>query len=124
MKSSKKPVTKNTLKQNISDKPRVGKNRQGREGSLGFLEDSLVTPTGYRFTSLQPCFSVIASVGFQTRALQEGKLNENHLIKIFLCSLLIAGERGKEGRKTQTQVLKAINYMLGFAALYDLGQVT
>lgn len=55
---------------------------------------------------------------------QEGPLDENHLIKIFLCSLLIAGEVGiGNGEKPQAHELKAINYMLGFATLYDLGQV-
>lgn len=75
-------------------------------GHLGFLEDSLATPIGYRFTLFHPCFSVIALVSFQTRALQEGTPDDDHLIKIFLHSLLIAGMADKEERKPQAQTLK------------------
>lgn len=55
----------------------MGKNPQGRERYLGFLEDSLAIPTGYRLTPLPPCFSVIALVSFQPEHSRKG-----HLMKI------------------------------------------
>lgn len=81
--------------------------RTTREGQ-GSLPWRLASYTHrLRIRPLHPCFSVIAQVGFQTRVLQERTLDENHLIKIFLCSVLIAGGGGTTDSSVKSNTLYA-----------------
>lgn len=45
------------------------------------------------------------------------------MIKIFLCSLLIAGEGGQRREETTSSSIKSNKLYAGLATLYDLGQV-